>query len=85
MALHLALSFLIACSSTLSQNSQQSKPVGAGPSRLYLNLREEKGYAYSISSFFNLPKYRGFWLASAAVRNSFACFASSLCELCVKN
>lgn len=41
---------------------------GAGPSRLYLNLREEKGYTYSVNSFFNLPKYRGYWLANAAVR-----------------
>ncbi len=41
---------------------------GVGASRLYLNLREEKGYTYSVSSFFNLPKYRGYWFASAAVR-----------------
>lgn len=41
---------------------------GPGAPRLYLNLREEKGYTYSVSSFFNLPKYRGYWFASAAVR-----------------
>jgi predicted Zn-dependent peptidase len=43
--------------------------LGGGPSgRLFLNLREDKGYTYGAYSFFNSPKYRGTWGASSEVR-----------------
>ena len=43
--------------------------LGGGPSaRLFLNLREEKGYTYGAYSSFSALKYPGSWRASANVR-----------------
>jgi predicted Zn-dependent peptidase len=41
---------------------------GGGSSRLFLNIREDKSYAYSVGSNFNSSKYRGTFVASAPVR-----------------
>ena len=42
---------------------------GGGPSgRLFLNLREDKGYTYGAYSFFGGGKFRGTWGASSEVR-----------------
>ncbi len=41
---------------------------GGGSSRLFLNIREDKSYAYSVGSSFNASKYRGAFLASSPVR-----------------
>src|SRR2546423_1724744 len=41
---------------------------GGGSSRLFLNIREDKSYAYSVSSSFNSSKYRGTFAAQAPVR-----------------
>ncbi|MGH9753751.1 MAG: M16 family metallopeptidase [Blastocatellia bacterium] len=47
------------------------KIVGGGPAaRLFLNLREEKGYTYGAYSSFNSSKFRGAWQASAEVRTN---------------
>lgn len=43
--------------------------LGTGPSsRLFLNIREDKGYAYSVGSSFNAGKYRGIFSANSPVR-----------------
>jgi zinc protease len=43
--------------------------LGGGPSaRLFLNLREEKGYTYGAYSSFSALKYPGSWRVSANVR-----------------
>ncbi len=43
--------------------------VGGGPAaRLFLNLREDKGYTYGAYSQFGSSKFRGTWQASAEVR-----------------
>jgi predicted Zn-dependent peptidase len=43
--------------------------LGGGPaSRLFLNLREEKGYTYGVSSFFSGSSYPGVMAASTDVR-----------------
>jgi len=43
--------------------------LGGGPTgRLFLNLREDKGYTYGAYSGFGSSKYRGTWLASSEVR-----------------
>jgi zinc protease len=43
--------------------------LGGGPTgRLFLNLREDKGYTYGAYSAFNSFRYRGTWNASAEVR-----------------
>jgi len=43
--------------------------LGGGPSgRLFLNLREDKGYTYGAYSFFGGGKFRGTWGASSEVR-----------------
>ena len=43
--------------------------LGGGPSgRLFLNLREDKGYTYGAYSNFNSSRYRGTWGASSEVR-----------------
>ena len=43
--------------------------LGGGPSgRLFLNLREDKGYTYGAYSFFGGSKFRGTWGASSEVR-----------------
>lgn len=42
---------------------------GGGPSgRLFMNLREDKGYTYGAYSFFSGAKFRGTWGASSEVR-----------------
>ncbi len=48
-----------------------NRVLGGGPSaRLFLNLREEKGYTYGVYSFFNSDVYRGPWEATTEVRNN---------------
>jgi predicted Zn-dependent peptidase len=43
--------------------------IGGGPTgRLFLNLREEKGWTYGAYSNLDAPRYRGAWLAQAEVR-----------------
>lgn len=43
--------------------------LGGGPTgRLFIHLREEKGYTYGIGSGFSAPIYRGDWSASTSVR-----------------
>jgi zinc protease len=43
--------------------------IGGGPTgRLFVHLREEKGYTYGAYSNINAPQYRGSWLASTDVR-----------------
>ncbi len=43
--------------------------IGGGPTgRLFLNLREDKGYTYGSYSRMNSLRYRGDWSASAEVR-----------------
>jgi predicted Zn-dependent peptidase len=43
--------------------------LGTGPSsRLFLNIREDKGYTYSVGSGFNAAKYRGTFTAQSPVR-----------------
>jgi len=45
------------------------KVLGGGPSgRLFINLREDKGYTYGAYSGFASGKYRGAWFSSADVR-----------------
>jgi len=45
------------------------KVFGGGPSgRLFLNLREDKGYTYGAYSSFGGSKFRGVWGASSEVR-----------------
>ena len=41
---------------------------GGGSSRLFLNIREDKSYAYSVGSGFSSAKYRGTFVANAPVR-----------------
>lgn len=43
--------------------------LGGGPAaRLFLNLREDKGYTYGAYSNFNGSKFRGTWISSSEVR-----------------
>ncbi len=43
--------------------------LGGGPAaRLFLNLREEKGYTYGVYSFFSAGKYPGPWRAGGDMR-----------------
>ena len=43
--------------------------IGGGPTgRLFLNLREEKGFTYGAYSSVAALRYRGYWLASTSVR-----------------
>lgn len=43
--------------------------VGGGPTgRLFMNLREDKGYTYGAYSGFTALRYRGSWSASTEVR-----------------
>jgi len=45
------------------------KVLGGGPSgRLFMNLREDKGYTYGAYSNFSGSKFRGVWVSSAQVR-----------------
>lgn len=47
------------------------KVVGGGPAaRLFMNLREDKGYTYGAYSGFGGSKYRGTWQASSEVRTN---------------
>lgn len=44
--------------------------LGGGPTgRLFLNLREDKGYTYGVSSSFSALRYRGGWQAGTDVRS----------------
>jgi len=46
-----------------------NKVIGGGPTgRLFIHLREEKGYTYGASSSLNAPQHRGEWSASTSVR-----------------
>lgn len=50
--------------------SVMNKIVGGGPTgRLFMNLREEKGYTYGAYSGFQALRYRGQWSASTQVRS----------------
>jgi predicted Zn-dependent peptidase len=43
--------------------------VGGGPTgRLFLNLREEKGWTYGAYSGLNAPRYRGDWSAQTEIK-----------------
>jgi predicted Zn-dependent peptidase len=43
--------------------------IGGGPTgRLFLNLREEKGWTYGAYSSVDAPRYRGAWLAQTEIR-----------------
>jgi zinc protease len=45
--------------------------LGGGPaSRLFVNLREDKGYTYGVYSYFNGSRFPGVMLASTDVRSS---------------
>jgi len=47
-----------------------NKVIGGGPTgRLFIHLREEKGYTYGASSSLSAPIYRGDWSASTSVRS----------------
>lgn len=41
---------------------------GSAASRLFRNLREEKGYTYGVSSNFSATKFPGAWLAGGSMR-----------------
>ena len=43
---------------------------GGASSRLFLNLREEKGYTYGAYSYFTSDIYPGVWQAETEVRNA---------------
>lgn len=46
-----------------------NKVIGGGPTgRLFIHLREEKGYTYGASSGLLAPRHRGVWQASTQVR-----------------
>lgn len=46
-----------------------NRVLGEGPaSRLFLNLREEKGYTYGVYSGFQALKHRGHWNAGGSLR-----------------
>jgi len=46
-----------------------NKVLGGGPTgRLFIHLREEKGYTYGVSSSLSAPMHRGEWAASTSVR-----------------
>ena len=43
-----------------------NKVIGGGPTgRLFIHLREEKGYTYGAFSYFSMNPFYGFWAASA--------------------
>jgi predicted Zn-dependent peptidase len=43
--------------------------IGGGPTgRLFINLREDKGFTYGAYSMVSARRYRGFWQASTSVR-----------------
>jgi len=46
-----------------------NKVIGGGPTgRLFVHLREEKGYTYGAYSNLSTPRHRGVWQASTDVR-----------------
>jgi zinc protease len=46
-----------------------NKVIGGGPTgRLFLHLREEKGYTYGAGSTLTAPQYQGAWQAATSVR-----------------
>jgi len=46
-----------------------NRVIGGGPTgRLFLNLREDKGFTYGASSSVQAAKYRGAWVANTQVR-----------------
>ncbi|MDC0249697.1 insulinase family protein [Flavobacteriales bacterium] len=46
-------------------------PLGGGASgRLFLNLREDKGYTYGVYSFFNASKYTGAFTVFSSIKTS---------------
>jgi zinc protease len=46
-----------------------NRVLGAGPaSRLFINIREEKGFTYGVSSGFNAAKYLNHFVAQSSVR-----------------
>ena len=46
-----------------------NKVLGGGPTgRLFMILREERGYTYGASSSLTVPRHRGDWFASTSVR-----------------
>jgi len=46
-----------------------NKIIGGGPTgRLFIHLREEKGYTYGASSGLTATAYRGDWQAATNVR-----------------
>ena len=46
-----------------------NRVIGGGPTgRLFIHLREEKGYTYGASSVLTAPMFRGDWSASTSVR-----------------
>ena len=49
--------------------SVMNRIIGGGPTgRLFIHLREEKGYTYGAASTLNAAIYRGDWAASTSVR-----------------
>jgi predicted Zn-dependent peptidase len=49
--------------------SVMNRILGQGPSaRLFLNIREDKGYTYSVGSTFSSGRYRGTFVAQSPVR-----------------
>jgi len=47
-----------------------NKVIGGGPTgRLFIHLREEKGYTYGAGSGLSAPTFRGDWSASTSVRS----------------
>lgn len=47
-----------------------NKVIGGGPTgRLFIHLREEKGYTYGAGSTLSAPMFRGDWVASTSVRS----------------
>src|SRR6185295_16457683 len=47
-----------------------NKVIGGGPTgRLFIHLREEKGYTYGAGSALSAPIFRGDWSASTSVRS----------------
>jgi zinc protease len=47
-----------------------NKIIGGGPTgRLFIHLREEKGYTYGAASSLSAPIFRGDWSASTSVRS----------------
>src|SRR5206468_5424013 len=50
--------------------SVMNKVIGGGPTgRLFIHLREEKGYTYGAGSGLSAPIFRGDWSASTSVRS----------------